>query len=236
MNNLNWALSRWTRLGAMFNVSPSEKTPDIEALLLDTARCIPDMPRLFAMSISWLARYHRLVCRHRLAALIQKIDDEQESATLGYLLSVTKQVAKIDHFNMAIKMCRPLLTPQPLYTVYRQNIALSDIAKQQSDPLACSWGLWAPPERLYDDAIQATEWIMTHNPSLKTRALFGGQLTASILVTLKTNPHAGVSESILSRTCRATRKAVRDALDHLELCRLIHRRQTGNSTRIVLQE
>ena len=55
--------------------------------------------------------------------------------------------------------------------------------------------------------------------------MFGGKLPASILATLEEDPLAGRSESCLARACRATRRAIRDALGHLELCQLVKRQQ-----------
>ncbi len=234
MTDLERILSQWVRLGAMFNVSPARKTPDIEQLLIDTTSFVPSFARLHAMTISWLVRYHRLICRHRLAVLAGRIDAPESSAILGYILTVARQHSRSDHFNLAIKACRALLKPQPLFDVYRRNPAMIKLAKQQADPLSLPWGLLAPPERLYDDAIRPSEWILSKNPSLKLRATFGGQLAASILVTLSDDPDAGSSESALSRTCRATRSAIRDALEHLELCRLIDRQRVGNTTRVLL--
>jgi hypothetical protein len=225
-------LSQWVRLGAMFHVRSASRTPDIETLLIDTSRVLPAFPRLFAMMVSWLVRYHRLICRHRLAALAERIETPESSAVLGYVLTAAGRLAQSDHFNLAVKLCRPLSKPQPLFNVYRRNSTMTKLARRQADPLGIAWGLWAPPERLYDDAIQPPAWVMDHNPSLKSRAMFGGQLAASILTTLKTNPGAGKSESALSRACRATRRSVRDALEHLELCRLIERQRLGVSVRI----
>lgn len=234
MSRLDDVLSQWTRLGAMFDVPPAEETPDLESLLLETAGLVPQSARLLAMAASWLARYRRIVCRHRLAVMVQGRSDPMGSAILGYLLTTVKHHARTDHFNRAIKVCRPLAKPQPLFDTYRRNPAMVRLAKEQTDPLAEPWGLWTPPERLYNDAIRPPDWVMERNPSLQPRALFGGQLTASILVTLQADPAAGKSESALSRACQATRCALRDALDHLELCRLIHRQRTGNTTPITL--
>ncbi len=236
MTDLDRLLSQWTRLGAMFNVRPARRTPDIEQLLIDTMSFIPVFARLHPMTVSWLRRYYRLVCRHRLAVLANAIDDPRQSAVLGYVLTKAKQESHVDHFNLAIKACRPLSKSQPLYDVYRRNSTMIALAKKQSEPMGKKWHLWAPPERVYEDAIRPAEWVMSKNPSLKPRADFGGKLPASILVTLQNDPDAGKSESALSRACQATRSALRDALDHLELCRLINRRRVGNTTHVLLLE
>lgn len=234
MSDLDAIQVCWTRLGAMFNVKPASRTPDIESLLLDTARVIPQQARLFAMTASWLVRYHRLICRHRLAALVDVLGEPTASATVGYLLSTVRHHTHSDHFNLVLKRCKPLGKPIPLYNTYRRSPALAAIAKDTCDPIAQPWGLFAPPERLYDDALRPSDWIMRHNPSLRRRAIFNGQLAASILVTLEVNPETGRSESALARACLATRCAVRDALDHLELCQFIVRNRVGNTAPILL--
>ena len=234
MTDLDRILSQWVRLGAMFNVRPARRTPDIEQLLVDTASVIPSFARLHAMTISWLVRYYRLVCRHRLAVLACDIDDPNQSAILGYVLTAARQRSHVDHFNLAIKACRPLSKPRPLFDVYLRNSAMVALARKQADPIGKKWRLWAPPERLYEDAIRPARWVMSKNPSLQPRATFGGQLAASILVMLRNDPNHGKSESALSRTCRATRCATRNALDHLELCRVINRKRVGRTTHIVL--
>ncbi len=236
MPDLDKILAQWARLGAMFNVRMARRTPDIEQLLTDTAAAVSSFARLHAMTVSWLVRYHRLVCRHRLSVLASQIGHPKQSAALGYILTLAKEHEHVDHFNLAIKACRPLPKPQPLFDVYLRNSAMVTLAKKQAEPISKRWGLWAPSERLYTDAIRPTEWVMNKNPSLEPRAVFGGKLPASILVVLRNNPDAGQSESALSRTCRATRSSIRDALEHLELCRRIHRRRIGNVTHVRVRE
>jgi hypothetical protein len=221
---LDKTISRWVRLGATFNAPPARKTPDIERLLVETARVIPQLARLHSMMISWLVRYQRLVCRHRLAALARQIKSPEQSASLGLTLTLCRNCAESDHFNLAIKACKPLAVPIPMFHIDRQNEKLITLAGKLSCQEGRQWGLWTPRERLYDDAIRPHSWIMRKNPSLHNRAIFSGKLQASILVTLESNPSAGQSESALARACGATRNAVRDALDHLELCQFVRRK------------
>lgn len=227
-------LSQWSRLGALSNAPPAINTPDIERLLIDTAAEVPAFARLLPMTVSWLVQYHRLVCRHRLAVLAGCIHSPLQSASLGYLLELAGESAQTDHFNQASKVCRPLPALRPLFETYRRNATMTELAREQADPVGLKWGLWAPPERSYSDAIRPVEWMMQRNPDLMHRAFFGGKLPASILVTLRSEPAAGESESALSRACSATRCAVREALGHLELCGLIRREPCGASTRVRL--
>ena len=217
-------ISRWVRLGAAFNAPPARKTPDIERLLVETALVMPQSARVHSMMISWLVRYRQLVCRHRLAALTRRIESPQQSAALGLTLTLARNCAESDHFNLAVKACKPLAPPMPMFQIDRRNKKFAALARKLSCDEGRRWGLWTPKERLYDDAIRPHSWIMRKNPSLHNRAVFGGKLQASILVTLESDPSAGRSESALARACGATRNAVRDALDHLELCQFVQRK------------
>lgn len=223
-NQLDNILSQWARLGATFNVEQSDDTPDIEFLLISTAELTPQFARLLPMTVSWLTQFEKLVCRHRLAVFAKQIQSQEQSAILGYMLSCVRANNGSSHFNLAIQHCSPLPKPQPLYDIDRQNEKLAKLAEKFACKLANKWGLWAPAERFYDDAIRPAQWIMQNNPSLQYRALFAGKLQATIIATLINDPSAGASESALTRACHATRNAIRDALDHLELCGLLERK------------
>lgn len=220
-------LRQWARLGILFNVRPSSKTPDIEKLLVDTAIMLPHMPRLLPASVTWLTRYERLVCRHRLAGLAAIVSDADTSAAMGLLLSIAKDVSGTDHFNLIIKKCHPFKKPKPLFEVDRKSQQLWHLSQTNSSPISRKWGLWCEPVKLKEDVVRPLTWVMQYNPSLQQRAVFNGNLRASILETLAHDKQAGQSESLLARHCHATRKAVREALDHLEFCRFITRRSAA---------
>jgi hypothetical protein len=136
---------------------------------------------------------------------------------------LSKQFSETDHFNLSIKKCCSLETPEPLFATDRLSPALSKIARDKSIPMGHKWGLWCDPVELKEDAVRPLPWVMHHNPaSLKQRAIFNGNLRASILETLTHDKQTGQSESLLARHCHVTRKAVREALDHLEFCQLNH--------------
>jgi hypothetical protein len=232
MGELQHIQAQWVRLGALFHVRKADTTPDVEALLIKTARVAGQSARLLAMSISWLVRYEKLVCRHRLAAILREVKERETLATMGYMLSAVKRETGGDHFNRAIGACKPSPRPLVLFDAYRMTQGLRKVAKAQSDPLAIQWGLYAPRERDYDDAIRPTAWTMEQNPGLYHRAVFGGQLTASVLAALEADPQAGRSESALAKRLGATRVALRDAVNHLELCQLVTRQRNGASMRI----
>jgi hypothetical protein len=229
-------LSQWARLGAFFNVEPSQETPDIEWLLISTAEILPQSPRLMAVCVTWLTGYYRLVCRHRLAGFAWQIENAEMSAGLGLILTMAKKHVGTDHFNLAIKACKPTDTPKSLFASDQISEKLSLLVKNRSCDLGCQWGLWCEEIELKTDAVRPLGWVMDQNPLLKQRALFGGNLRASILETLRFCPDSGESESALARCCYATRKAVREALDHLEFCQLVLRIHEAGKVRIALND
>ena len=232
--NPDIVLTGWCKLGVMFNVSPAKNTPDIENLLIDTAAVLPQNARLLPVAVTWLCKYYRLVCRHRLAGFAAKIVDGDVSAALGLILDIVKSKTGIDHFNLAIKQCQPAKISKPLFIFDRKTKKLSLLARAESSDMARKWGLWCSQVQLKNDAVRPIKWIMAHNPPLKQRAIFGGNLKVSILESLARDSQAGQSESALSRYCYATRKAIREALDHLEFCQIIRRESIGAKVRIIL--
>ena len=229
-------INEWVRLGAFFNAEPAIDTPDIEKLLVQTAQCCPQIPRLLPVCITWLTQYYRLVCRHRLAKSAAGIAGTDTSASLGLILTMTKYYTGTDHFNLVIKNCTAAESPKPMFLSDRNNANLTKLAQSRSCDLGRRWGLWCESVQLKEDAIRPLNWLMDQNPLLKHRALFGGNLRASILETLRFCPDSGESESALARYCYATRKAVREALDHLEFCQLALRIHDTGKVRIILTD
>lgn len=229
--SLENTLSKWARLGIEFNVKPARATPDVERLIVDTAYYLPEFARLLPTVITWLSQNYRLVCRHRLARYTFDITDKDVSAAIGIILSESMNITNTDHFNLAIKYCTPT-TAKPLFEVDRKSEALERLAKSTASQISLKWGLWYQPFVLKQESIRPIEWIMSINPSLKRRALFNGNLRASILETLQFEPVSGESESALAKSCNATRKAIREALDHLEFCQLIQRKNVAGKINI----
>jgi len=76
--------------------------------------------------------------------------------------------------------------------------------------------------------------VATANADFLVRAVFKGNLKASIIACLIDDPDAGESEAELARRCDVTRKAISDALDDLQLCGLIERSTKGRRTAVEL--
>lgn len=227
-------LADWAKLGVLYRVAPARRTPDIEALLLRTAEALPTFARLLPTTVTWLVQYERLICRHRLASMGGDITELRVSATLGLVLDLVRQHTQSDHLNIAMTACRPAGEAQPLFAVDQRSDALKRLAQAQASATSQRWNLWTPAPALKPDIIRPAAWLMERNALLRYRAIFGGNLRASVLVTLLADPDAGRSESALARACGVTRKAIRAALEHLEFCGLISRKADGRRTRAVL--
>ena len=228
-------LADWAKLGVLYGVSPARRTPDVEALLLRTAEVLPTFARLLPTTLTWLVQYERLVCRHRLARMAGDITEAEVSAALGLVLNFARQHTQSDHLKLVIAACRPADEGRPLFVVDQRSAAFQRLAKTQASTISQRWNLWTPEPALKPDTIRPAIWLMKRNPVLRYRAIFGGNLRASILATLLADPDAGRSESALARACGVTRKAVREALDHLAFCGLLSRKADGARTRAVLE-
>ena len=234
MVNVESVLNRWSKLGAVFNVKAADVTPDIERLVIDTAVVLPQNARLFSVAVSWLCRNWRLVCRHRLAGFAGQIDEPYVSAALGLVLDIVKTRIGSDHFNIVLGKCRSLKIPEPLFAVDRSSKELAAMAEGSSCGIGAKWCLWCEDIQLKDDALRPASWMMAENAGLRNRAVFNGNLRASILETLVYDRRAGQSESALAKCCGVTRKAVREALDHLEFCQMVRRNNIAGRVQIML--
>jgi hypothetical protein len=228
--------ARWTRLGAMLNVKAASRTPDVERLLLDTARVCPANSRLFVLAAGWLALYGDYVARHRLAHLVG-LELESESRPVHGLrrdLARENGASNGSRFNHAIRACKPAEMPQPLFEAERRTAAIARLAERRASPLSRKWGRWTGAFEVRTDAIRPAEWIARHNPSLVERALTGGDLLASVLAECRADAHAIQSEAELARRCGASRPAIREAIRRLQLAGHIRSVPRGRSHAIEL--
>lgn len=210
-----------------FNLEPSVVTPDIERLLLDTAQAMPQYSRFLPCTMTWLYRYEPLVARHRLARMAAEIPNRQWSARLGLLLDFARHHTGSDHLSIVIEQCKRAEVARPLFDAERSSPGMIELAKDLACPRSKRWRVWTQEPDLKTDVIRPARWVMANNPDLRYRAIFSGNLRASILACLGSDPQCGQSESALARACGATRPALREALDHLELCGMVTRKSTG---------
>ena len=228
--------AQWSRLGILFSVPPARQAPDLERLLIDTAAQIPDNPRLFVMAATWLVPYGRFVAKHRLARMVRNPPDATAVAALGLLLDTVGTMCHTDALEVVRLSCRPAAISMPLFTVDRASPGLAEFAKARASRISKRWNLWAEAIELKPQALRPLDWIMEKNPFLQVRAIFSGGLRSSALACLQHDSPAGACEAELARLCGVTRKAIHEALDHLEICNLIHRSRAGRNYQVSLKQ
>ena len=207
---------KWARLGIGFNVEPARKTPDLEQLLVATAKVCPRNARLFILVATWLKKFGIYVAAHRIKGLATSQLDSDDQATLAILLGTA-----VEHG--APKLLRKIVvgelaqatTPGPLFEVDRGP--LSDLIEADATETSKHYGRWVQPIELKPGALRTPQWVLKKNPSLSWRAAHKGDLRCSVAETLRRNMlGATISESELARQCGATRAAVRAALHDLQ--------------------
>lgn len=209
----------WARVGVLFGCAPSRRTPDLERLILDTARNCPDNFRLFILSVSWLAQFSHFVAHHRLKRLVRDELDAESRAVLGLIIEEAVAMGATRDLLVAIDACEPRTDAIPLALVQRDSPTLAALALAHASERSKRWGVWAPPVAPKTSAIRPVGWILARNPEYRDRIIRKGDLRVSILETLRRDVDDGVapSESALTRLSGATRTAVRKALHALEL-------------------
>ncbi len=234
---LDAVASRWARLGAMLNVPAAPSTPDLERLLLDTARVVSSNSRLFILAATWLAAYGDYVAKHRLARLIRDELEAEHLPVMGLLLDSARQHSGSggSRFNLAIDACKTAADARPLFDVERRSAPLSRLAEQRASTLSRKWGRWMADFDLKRDALRPEEWVAEQNPALRVRALTGGDLVASVLAECEADPNVIESESELARCCGASRPAVKDAIRRLRLAGILRVVYRGRSKSVELR-
>lgn len=154
----------WARAGAMFMACPAPTSPDLERLLLDTARQASNNSRLFIMAASWLAMYGQKVCATRLARLIREELEGEFRPIMGLLLDTARQESGTSCFDAAIAACSPAPEPKPLFEIEQRNPTLRRFAERHASTTSRKWNLWAPDFKPKYDAIRPEAWVNTENP------------------------------------------------------------------------
>jgi hypothetical protein len=162
-------LSRlWARAGAMFASTPADVSPNLESLLLDTARHASENPRLLIMAATWLARYGRWVNVEDLASKTRNELELRFKPVMGVLLECAGNLSfgRID-FSKAIAECSPASEAQPLFDIERQNPTLWKLAERSASDISRKWGVWVPNFEPKYNAIRPEEWVASNNPSFR---------------------------------------------------------------------
>lgn len=209
----------WVQLGVLFGCEPSGLTPDLELLLLDTARKCPTNARLLPLTVTWLVAYGQFVARHRLKRLVQDSLEPEAQAVLGLVIEEAVKHGATRDLLIVSEVCQPRKCPIPLSNVQRHKRALERIAEQRASALSQRWGVWASAVILKKDAVRPVRWLLSRNPEYIERIIRKGDLRVSIIETLRRDiaNQIASSESALTRLSGATRTAVRKALAALEL-------------------
>lgn len=236
MSNLNTesVAARWTRLGAMFSVEPAERSPDIERLLLDTARNAGSNFRLLVMAGTWLTPHHDYVARHRLSKLIRDELEDEHRPTMGLLLDWVRPRLRPEHrrrFDQAIKACGrgATATARPLLDVDRSDPRAARLAEAEASALSKKWGRWVANFEPKPDAIRPGDWIARQNPEAHTRALLGGDLPASLLAEAEAGRREFKSEAQIAARLGVSRPAARNAVERLERLGYVTLRKNGKA-------
>lgn len=230
---LDKLIRQWTNLGAGFSAKPSRQTPDLERLLLDTARLAPSMARLFIMAATWLHKYGDLLAKHRIKRLLHDELETEYQPVLGLLLDIAQQGTHPLEFQTITKVLRPATAPRPLFEIEQRHPHLRKRAERRASELSRKWNLWSAPFELKKTALRPASWIMQRHPSFITRADFRGDLRTSILASLKhdANAGAGDSELQLAKCAGGSRAQVRSALRNLEMTGRIATRRAARANR-----
>lgn len=232
---LDTAVARWGALGAGFDTGAYPETPDIERLLLDTARCAHRSARLVAMAITWLRHYADLVATHRLKRLVRDELETEHHPALAYLLDASQQGAHQHAFDTITKHIDPAHEPGPLYADQRTGDALRALARRRASAVSRRWGVWADDVEPKDDALRPAHWLMTRHPAMRRRADFRGDLRASVLAALEFDQGAGQSEVALARCAGGSRSQVRNALANLEMTGRVVRTPADDRHRTIIR-
>jgi len=208
----------WCQVGVLLPIERSGHSPDLERLLLETARQLSNQSRLFSMAASWLVAYGPLVAKHRLKRLITAELHADHQPALGLLLETAVELGATRELLIAAAVCRPASTASPLFAAYRLDETMVALAKSTATARSRTWGTWAPQMHLKPDIIRPPSWLLTHNETYAARAIRKGDLRCSILESLRRDAHGQAeSEAHLARLSGATRAAVRKALAALIL-------------------
>lgn len=209
----------WVQVGVLFGCNPSGTSPDLERLLLDTARQCHTNARLLPLTVTWLVQYGQFVARHRLKRLALEELESEFQAVLGLIIEEAVEHGATRDLLIVSEACEPLAAPRPLAAAQQDDGPLARIAARKASDVSRRWGVLAPPVTLKEDAVRPVTWLLQRNPAYRERIIRKGDLRVSILETLRRDVigHAVPSESALTRLSGATRTAVRKALAALEL-------------------
>lgn len=237
-DELAHCLAAWVRIGGMFDVDAADETPDLERLILSTARCSPYHTRLFTLSATWLVAHGEFVAKQRLLNLVESELEDKDRPVLGMLFEWVSDEAGTNRWRRVIEACDVARAGQPLSEVERSNPALAALSVKTSCDLGKKWGRWVSAATLVlkPNALRSAEWIAANNPVLAERAMAGGDIAASILAEWRMKGAVIGSELEVAARMRVSRKAAHEALARLRMAGFVQMSSRKSANRIeVLQ-
>jgi DNA-binding transcriptional ArsR family regulator len=202
----------------------ASKSPDVEALLVESLEQLRGDPRLFLGAATWLKVYGALVDGHQLVRLLEERKSATSSALLGALLTASTS----PHLKGLLARCQPLLAEEILFDVMADNPILSSKVEAGALPEIRRWGLLVDDLTLKPDALRPSSWVLRMNPELQIRALLGANLRAAILNRLLQNP-TPPSISHLARDLGRSYASVHAAVGALLAAGLVHQEAKGRA-------
>lgn len=170
----------WARAGVWLSDRPAEEPLDLEDLVVETAAHARREPRVFRCAATWLAQNHGLLNGQRLARMLEE-KPPLVRATAGALLALArKHAGRATALDTALRSCRSISPPRPLFEVMERHPGLREIAEEDATDLFREWGLWHDDESLKESAIRPLGWILREAPELRARALLGLSLEAEM--------------------------------------------------------
>ena len=208
--------SDWAKLGVLFSTAPSSDTPDIERLLLRTARAAPRHARLVTITATWLLVHGHAVARHRLRRLVASELEHAIRPVLAFIIDSALRLGATKRLSIVLDACAPAAVPGPLHELHRVDPRLRTIAQRNACPISTKWGVWFPTVTPKHDVMRPVTWVRAANPAFHARAVRQGDLRCSIVETLRLDACGVIaSEHALARLSGATRAGLRKALDAL---------------------
>jgi hypothetical protein len=207
---------------------------DLERLILDTARAMRHVARLYNTTATWLHDYGDLIAKHRLRRLIGDELAVDEQAPLGAVLDCAQEGQNPREFAAVVVMLQPASEPMPMFKSFERNPRLLQIAKESTGTVGRRWRVYIDDEPLRPKVLRPASWIMKRHPDFVLRADFKGDLRASVMASLAFDEGADESELALARAAGGSRAQIRKALDNLEMTGRVRRHRSKAGSRIEL--
>jgi DNA-binding transcriptional ArsR family regulator len=172
---------KWARTGCRFAIEPISEDVDLEQLIIDTTQAVPFDPTLLWGMISWIINYADLINIHRLLRKSALAD----IPVLGVTCDIAMQNNADKKLHYILNKCTASNPHRILFNVMTETSVAQEHEKTDSLPVFTKWGLYCSTVTIKNDMLLNRERICKENPQLGIRALFGANVRADILFSLK---------------------------------------------------